>query len=294
MLINPPGPDDLVNRPGQGHLAGGAFDVGPLGTWIEVSPLVVNRPLIDAYAGAVDAPQTELAAPLFSVVACYPVMFRAVDAVTPPSLRGAAVQGEHDVTSHRLVRCGDVLTACARPTGLRSNRAGTAVHVDIVVTDQAAEPVATHRLTAIVRGASSTPRAGRIPPEWTHRVTGDSDGPSRELAVKVDCDQPTRYADATGDRNAVHIDPAAGRDAGFGGVIAHGLGVLGLTASALVAAFAPEAPDRLARIRTRFSGPVSPGQTLTVIAAEHADGVRFEARTAAGAGALRGGWAVFC
>jgi acyl dehydratase len=281
----------LIDRPGHVDQAGGAFDAGPLGIWIGAGPLVVSRPLIDAYAEAVDAPLAELAAPLFSVVACYPVMFRAVDAVTPPPLRGAALHGEHDVTSYRLVRSGDVLTACARPTGFAANRAGTAVHVEIVVTDQAAEPVATHRLTAIVRGATSTPRAGRVPPGWISPVSGERR--TVELAVKVDADQASRYAEVTGDRNAVHIDPAAGRDAGFGGVIAHGLGVLGLAASALVAAFSPEAPDRLARIRTRFSAPVPPGQILTITAAEHADGVGFEARTAAGAPALRDGWAVF-
>jgi acyl dehydratase len=272
-------------------VATGGFDADALGTWIEAGPLVVSRDLIDAYAEAVNAPSAGLAAPLFSVVACYPVMFRAVDAVTPPSLRGAALHGEHDVAAHRLVRPTDVLTARARPTGFDANRAGTAVHVEIVVTDQAAEPVATHRLTAIVRGGTSTPRAGSVPPGWIPPVSGDDR--TVELAVKIDADQASRYAEVTGDRNAVHIDPAAGRDAGFGGVIAHGLGVLGLAASALVAAFSPEAPDRLARIRARFSAPVSPGQTLTITAAEHADGVGFGARTAAGAPALRSGWAVF-
>ena len=272
-------------------MATAAFDAGPLGTWIQAGPLVVSRPLIDAYAEAVDAPAGGLAAPLFSAVACYPVLFRAVDAVTPPSLHGAAVHGEHDVTVHRLVRPTDVLTARARPTGFEATGAGTAVHVEIVVTDQAAEPVAAHWLTAIVRGATSMPRAGKIPARWIPPVSGEDR--IVELAVKIDADQPSRYAEVTGDRNAVHIDPAAGRDAGFGGVIAHGLGVLGLAASALVAAFSPEAPGRLARIRTRFSAPVPPGQMLAITTAEHADGVAFEARTAAGPLALRDGWAVF-
>lgn len=269
----------------------GAFDAEALGTWIVASPLAVSQQLIDAYADAVDAPAAGLAAPLFSVLACYPVLFRAVDAVTPPSLRGAVLHGEHDVTVHRLVRPADVLTGRARPTGFDSNRAGTAVYVEIEVTDQAAEPVATHRLTAIVRGATPAPRAGDVPPGWAPSAPGADR--MVQLAVKVDPDQPSRYAEVTGDRNAVHTDPAAGRAAGFDGVIAHGLGVLGLATSALVAAFAPEAPGRLARIRARFSAPVPAGQALTIAAAGHPGGVGFEARTAAGAAALRGGWAVF-
>jgi acyl dehydratase len=283
---------DQTDDPGRDDRAEATFDAGALGTWIEAPSFVVTRALIDAYAEAVDAPPTGLAAPLLSVVACYPVMVRAVDAVTPPSLRGAAVHGEHDVAVHRLVRPADVLTARARPVGFAANRAGTAVHVQIVVTDEHAEPVATHRLTAIVRGPAPTPgAAGSVPPSWSPPTRGEYRRAG--LAVPVGVDQPARYAEATGDRNAVHIDPAAGRDAGFGGVIAHGLGVLGLTTSALVSAFSLGSPDRLARIRTRFSAPVTPGQALSVSAAEHADGVRFEARTAAGTLVLRDGWAVF-
>ena len=29
--------------------------------------------------------------------------------------------------------------------------------------------------------------------------------------MKIDADQPSRYAEVTGDQNAVHTDPAAGR-----------------------------------------------------------------------------------
>jgi acyl dehydratase len=170
------------------------------------------------------------------------------------------------------------------------------VYVDIEVTGQAGEPLATHRLTAIVRGATvaspaGTGPPGQVPPEQAAR--GPGGGRTVQLAVKVDSGQPLRYAEVTGDRNAVHIDPAAARAAGFDGVIAHGLGVLGLATSALVTAFAPAAPERLARIRARFTAPVAAGQALTIAAAEHANGVGFEARTAAGAPALRGGWAVF-
>ena len=268
-----------------------AFDAGPLGTWIQGGPLVVSRPLIDAYAEAVDAPAGGLAAPLFSVVACYPVLFRAVNAVTPPSLHGAAVHGEHDVTVHRLVRPADVLTARARPTGFEATRAGTAVHVEILVTDLAAEPVATHWLTAIVRGATSIHRAGRIPARWIPRGSGEDR--IVELPVKIDADQPSRYAEVTGDRNAVHIDPAGRPGRGVrrrdrpwpGRTRPGGVGPGGC--------LLPGSASRLARIRARFSAPVPPGQMLAITAAEHGDGVAFGARTAAGSPALRNGWAVF-
>lgn len=38
----------------------------------------------------------------------------------------------------------------------------------------------------------------------------------------------TRFADATGDHQAIHIDPAAGEEAGFGGTIAHGFLILSM------------------------------------------------------------------
>jgi acyl dehydratase len=101
----------------------------------------------------------------------------------------------------------------------------------------------------------------------------------------------SRYAAATGDDNAVHLDDAAARRAGFPGVIAPGLGVLGLVTSALVRMAGQGEAQHLSRVRARFSGPVRPGSDLTLSSGVHGDLLSFSALDPAGTAVLRDGWA---
>jgi acyl dehydratase len=80
-------------------------------------------------------------------------------------------------------------------------------------------------------------------------------------AWQVSRDQITAYAEASGDRNPIHLDDAVARAAGLPGVIAHGM--LGMAQLAnFVVAYAGD-HRRLRRLRCRFSGMVQPGDTIT-------------------------------
>jgi acyl dehydratase len=88
---------------------------------------------------------------------------------------------------------------------------------------------------------------------------------------EVTRDQIRAYAEASGDRNPIHLDDAAARAAGLPGVIAHGMLGMAQLANFVVA----HAGDhrRLRRLRCRFSGMVLPGDTITftghVVGEEH-------------------------
>jgi acyl dehydratase len=78
---------------------------------------------------------------------------------------------------------------------------------------------------------------------------------------QVTRDQISAYAEASGDRNPIHLDDVAARAAGLPGVIAHGM--LGMAQLAnFVVAYAGD-HRRLRRLRCRFSGMVLPGDTIT-------------------------------
>jgi acyl dehydratase len=68
------------------------------------------------------------------------------------------------------------------------------------------------------------------------------------------------YADASGDRNPLHLDDDAARAAGFPGVIAHGMFTMGLLASAVTAWVGD--PGAIRRMRVAFRAPVRPGDTI--------------------------------
>ena len=74
--------------------------------------------------------------------------------------------------------------------------------------------------------------------------------------------QLVRYAGASGDFNPLHTDDQFAQNAGFGGVVAHGM---------LVMAFVAEAASAwctskwLSGIKVRFKGITRPGDEITVI-----------------------------
>jgi acyl dehydratase len=104
---------------------------------------------------------------------------------------------------------------------------------------------------------------------------------SRELSVTFTREQIAAYAEASGDRNPIHLDPEAARALGLPGVIAHGLLQMGL-----LARVAGE-PARLRRLTCRFAAPVLIGDTVTFRAGPEEQGtVRLEATNQRGEAVL--------
>ena len=86
--------------------------------------------------------------------------------------------------------------------------------------------------------------------------------PLPSLTTHVTVEQIRQYAEASGDRNPIHLDDTFARSAGLPGVIAHGM---------LTMAFANQMVtdwlgDRslLKRLQGRFAGMVLPGDDVTV------------------------------
>ena len=81
----------------------------------------------------------------------------------------------------------------------------------------------------------------------------------RELAVTITPEQIADYAEASGDRNPIHLDDAFARSVGLPGVIAHGMLQMGLLA-------------RVHKLSCRFAAIVRPGDTVTFRASERGEG----------------------
>jgi acyl dehydratase len=91
-----------------------------------------------------------------------------------------------------------------------------------------------------------------------------------ERRVTFTRQQIAAYADASGDKNPIHLDDEFARSVGLPGVIAHGMLQMGLLAT--VAAEAAGGPEHLRRLFVRFAGMVVPGDTVTFTAVLAADG----------------------
>jgi len=81
-----------------------------------------------------------------------------------------------------------------------------------------------------------------------------------ELRKTVTVEQIRAYAEASGDRNPIHLDDVFARSAGLPGVIAHGMLTMAFAAQ-LVTDWLGDR-RRLTAFRGRFSGMVLPGDEL--------------------------------
>lgn len=72
--------------------------------------------------------------------------------------------------------------------------------------------------------------------------------------------QLVRYAGASGDLNPLHTDPTVGEMVGTGGLIAHGMLIMGFVGQMLSDFVGPTA---LRRFHVRFKGMTYPGDVIT-------------------------------
>ncbi len=87
--------------------------------------------------------------------------------------------------------------------------------------------------------------------------------PDETVTYATRPDQALLYR-LNGDRNPLHSDPVFAKRAGFDRPILHGLCTYGFTGRALLHAVCGSDPDRFGTMRSRFSKPTMPGDTLTV------------------------------
>jgi acyl dehydratase len=78
----------------------------------------------------------------------------------------------------------------------------------------------------------------------------------------VTTEQLARYAGASDDYNRIHYDDAYAREAGLGGVVAHGMLTMGFMARALVEWVGD--PICIQNISARFTAVVRPGDEVEV------------------------------
>jgi len=88
----------------------------------------------------------------------------------------------------------------------------------------------------------------------------------RPVVREITQERINAYADASGDHNPIHVDPAFARATPFGGPIAHGMLVLALIGEMMRGGFG-DAWSRSGKLKVRFKAPTRPGDTVTASAA---------------------------
>lgn len=110
-------------------------------------------------------------------------------------------------------------------------------------------------------------------------------------AIKVPADITPRYADASNDRNPIHLDENVAKQAGLKGVVVHGLCTMSMAMQKIIDGCLGGAPENLKSLSVRFSAPVYPGDTISLECFRAGEGaIEFEA-SSNGVKVIKGGFA---
>ena len=199
-------------------------------------------------------------------------------------------------TTSRTSSCtGRSQTACAFARGRRRSRSSAAPTARPSSSGRRLGPRTASSLneqyiTEFFRGVEAPESVGERAPD--HRLEAEEE-PVAEITYPVAEDQTVRYADASGDHFAIHLDDDFARSVGLPGRIVHGLCTMAFTGRAVLEAAGVADPARIERLAVRFSAPLFPGDTLTTRVWDLGGGsYGFEAVSGQGATVVKDGRAV--
>jgi acyl dehydratase len=246
-------------------VAKGSFDLAALGRPAGKSRYIVTAEAIRAYAEATDetspaARRGESAPPVFACVPLAEALEAAAASVVSEEARRHVVHYEHDIVLHRPLEPGTSLISAAKPEALLPRPTGTALVLRGESRLESGELVAEHHETDFYRGVVAAAGRGERAPSHRLEVHGP---PLAEIAYPIADDLTDRYAAASGDDFAIHLDDAFARSVGLPGRIVHGLCTMALAGRAVLDAAGVDEPRALRRLAVRFSAPLFPGDTLT-------------------------------
>ena len=267
----------------QTHAPEAAFDARSIGVAGDTRQYHVTEEAMLAYAAATDDVP---GGPVFAIVPVWETIAPASRSVASDEARKRVVHYEHDIVIHRPIEAGDTLTARATPIALLPRPNGTSLVIHVETTGEDGAPVNEQYVTEFFRGIVAEESIGERAPD--HRLTEDGD-PLAELAYRIAEDQTDRYAAASGDDFAIHLDDDFARAVGLPGRIVHGLCTMAFAARAVLEAAEIDDPRRVRRVAVRFSAPLFPGDTVTTRVWRTDGGFGFESLGGDGAPVLKDG-----
>lgn len=245
-----------------------ALDPAALGREGPEHRYAVTPAAIRAYAEATDdaAPAAragKVAPPVFAIVPAWATIAPASRSVAGDAARRRVLHYAQDMHLHRPIAAGMALVSRAAPVALHARSSGAALLIRVETRTEDGELVAEQYVTELFRGIPAPAEAGPAAPDHRLPDAARERPPSAEISYPVAPDQPDRYAAASGDDFAIHLDDDAARAVGLPGRILHGLCTMAFTARAVLEAAGTDDPAALRRIAVRFSAPVRPGGAVT-------------------------------
>jgi acyl dehydratase len=273
------------------------FKLEALGRWTEERLTPATEEAISAYARATDdeaalALGGRVAPPVYAIVPVWEVLQEAARWMAPEEARKQVVHGDQDILISTPIEAGMELHARAAAVGVHPKESGTTVILKTETRDGDGRLLNEQYVTEFYRAIVGDDGGGEQPPDHRMPKELDESDPAAEVTYPLADDITSRYSEASGDRNQIHLDPDFAKAAGLPGIIVHGLCMMAFAGQAVLSSRGDESPADVRRLAVRFSRPVQPGDRLTT-RVWNGDGgsVRFETLDGSGTTVLRDGLA---
>jgi acyl dehydratase len=261
-----------------------SFDLGAIGRSGAEHRYEVTQEALDAYAAATD---DRSGGPVFAILPVWETIAPASKSVASEEARTRVVHYEQDMLLHRPLAAGMTVVSHAAPIALLGRPNGTSLVIKTETHTLDGALVNEQWITEFFRGIEAPESIGERAP--AHALDVGDDEPIGEVAYVVPEDQTERYADASGDRFAIHLDDDFARSVGLPGRIVHGLCTMAIAGRAVLEAAGVTDPREVTRLAVRFSAPLFPGETLTTRVWRRDGGYGFEALNGDGKPVLKDG-----
>ncbi|TAK30399.1 MAG: 3-alpha,7-alpha,12-alpha-trihydroxy-5-beta-cholest-24-enoyl-CoA hydratase [Chloroflexota bacterium] len=173
------------------------------------------------------------------------------------------LHGEHDLFLHKPIAPeGGMFRTESRVSHVfdKGRGRGALIVMEMSSYDQSGAKLFTNIMTGFA------PKGGGFggPNAPTESFNFPDRPPDYEEAAVPSTNQPLLYR-LSGDAMPLHVDPEFAKAAGFEGSIMHGLCTYGYACRAIVKHLLPGEPERLGRLRVRFSRPLYPGDPIKTL-----------------------------
>lgn len=233
-----------------------SFDTSAIGRTGEEWRYVVGHESLQAYADATD---DVVGGPVFAIVPVWPAIAPASRLVASDEARKLVVHYEQDMQVHVPIEAGMTLVSHATPVALLPRPNGTSLVIRTETRTGDGELVNEQYVTEFFRGVEAEESIGERAP--AHGLDAEGE-PLGEVDVRIAEDQTQRYAAASGDDFAIHLDDEFARSVGLPGRIVHGLCAMAHAGRSVLQALGVGDPRDVRRLAVRFSAPLFPGETL--------------------------------
>jgi acyl dehydratase len=233
-----------------------SFDLSAIGRPTDEHSYDVTEDALRAYAEATDDVP---GGPVFAIVPASAAIALASRSVASDDIRSRVVHYEQDFVLHRPLEPGTTVVSQATPVALLARPNGTSLVIHVETRDDDDELLNEQYVTEFFRGVEASDSVGERAPD--HRLDANGE-PLAEIAYRIAQDQTVRYADASGDHFAIHLDDEFARSVGLPGRIVHGLCTMAFTGRAVLEAVGVDDPQEIRRLAVRFSAPLFPGDQL--------------------------------